>query len=243
MTQDRNSGAALLVAVGLAVGGWFIGHGFVEARSADRFVTVKGVAEREVKADLALWPLRLNVGANDLSQAQATVARNTAQILVFLARHGIDTSQAEIQGVRVTDMYARQYGGDVGPNRFIITQTVMVRSDDPDRVFAASQSVGDLVDAGVVLSSGEEWGPGGPTFLFTGLNALKPAMIGEATASARAAAQKFAEDANSDIRGIRRANQGVFVILPRDQAPGVQEQNQLFKTVRVVGTIEYLLDD
>jgi hypothetical protein len=243
MNTDRYSGAAVLLAIGLGVGGWFIGHGFVEARSADRYVTVKGVAEREVKADLALWPLRLNVGDNDLARAQARVARNTAQVMAFLDRHAIDTAQAELQGVRVTDLYARAYGGDAGPNRFIITQTVMVRSTDPDKIFAASQNVGDLVNAGVVLSSGEEWGPGGPTFLFTGLNELKPEMIAEATASARAAAQKFAEDASSEIRGIRRANQGMFVILPRDQAPGVQEQNQLFKTVRVVSTIEYLLDD
>ena len=106
MSTDRYSGAALLLAIGLGLGGWFIGHGFVEARSADRFVTVKGVAEREVKADLALWPLRLNVGANDLSQAQASVARNTAHVMAFLARHGIDTSQAEIQGVRVTETAA-----------------------------------------------------------------------------------------------------------------------------------------
>lgn len=243
MNADRYSGAAVLVAIGLAVGGWFIGHGFVEARSADRFVTVKGVSEREVKADLALWPVRLSVGDNDLSRAQATIARNTAQVMAFLARHAIDTSQAELQGLRVTDQYARLYGGDAGPNRFIITQTVMVRSDDPDKIFAASQSVGDLVDAGVVLSSGEEWGPGGPTFLFTKLNDLKPEMIAEATASAREAAQTFAEDASSEIRGIRRANQGVFVILPRDQATGVQEETQLYKTVRVVTTIEYLLDD
>ena len=119
----------------------------------------------------------------------------------------------------------------------------MVRSDDPDRILEASQAVGELVEAGVVLSSGEEWGPGGPTFLFTRLNDLKPEMIGEATDKAREAAEQFAQDARSQISGIRRANQGVFVILPRDQAAGIAEQNQLFKTVRVVSTIEYLLQD
>jgi len=120
---------------------------------------------------------------------------------------------------------------------------VMVRSSDPDRIFAASQAVGDLIDAGVVLSSGEEYGPGGPTFVFTRLNDLKPEMIAEATASARVAAQQFAQDSRSDIAGIRRANQGVFVILPRDEAPGIAEQTQLFKKVRVVSTIDYLLKD
>lgn len=244
MNADRYSGAAVLLAVGIALGGWFVGHGFVKARSADRYVTVKGVSEREVKADLALWPLRLVAADNDLARAQSTLARNTREVMAFLARHEIDTAQAELQGIRVVDAYAQLYGGNANvPNRFIITQTVMVRSRDPDKIFAASQNVGDLVDAGVVLSSGEEWGPGGPTFVFTGLNDLKPAMIAEATASAREAAVQFAQDSRSDIAGIRRANQGVFVILPRDEAPGVAEQNQLFKKVRVVSTIDYLLKD
>ena len=244
MNPDRYSGAAVLLAIGIALGGWFVGHGFVKARSGDRFVTVKGVSEREVKADLALWPLRLVVGDNDLSRAQTTLARNTREVMAFLARHEIDTAQADLQSIRVVDAYAQLYGGNANvPNRFIITQTVMVRSSDPDRIFAASQNVGDLVDAGVVLSSGEEWGPGGPTFVFTRLNDLKPAMIAEATASAREAAEQFAQDSRSDIAGIRRANQGVFVILPRDEAPGIAEQNQLFKKIRVVSTIDYLLKD
>ncbi len=244
MSSDHVTRAALVLAAGVAVGGWFVGHGFASGRSADRFVTVKGLAERDVKADLALWPLRLIVGDNDLSTAQATMARNTAEVLGFLARHDVDTTQAELQGFRVVDAFAQPYGGNANaPNRFVITQTVMVRSSDPDGIFAASQDVGRLVAAGVVLSSGEEWGPGGPTFIFTRLNDLKPEMIAEATASAREAAQRFADDANSQIGGIRRANQGVFVILPRDQAPGAREENQLFKTVRVVSTIEYLLED
>ncbi len=234
----------VIIALGVAMGGWFVGHGFVSGRTADRFVTVKGVSEREVKADLALWPLNLSVTDNDLTSAQATLGRNTDHVLRFLARHDIDTSLVELQGFRVTDLLAQRYGGDPGyRSRFIISQTMMVRSDDPDRILAASQAMGELVEAGVVLSSGEEWGPGGPTFLFTNLNDLKPEMIGEATAKAREAAEQFAEDANSRISGIRRANQGVFVILPRDQAAGVAEQNQLFKTVRVVSTIEYLLQD
>jgi len=242
MTTPRPIINHAVLALGVALAGWFIGHGFVSGRSVDRFVTVKGVSERDVKADLALWPL--NVTDNDLSRAQATLRRNSERVLEFLARYDIDTTSAELQGFRVTDLLAQRYGGD--PNlrsRFIISQTIMVRSDDPDRILEASQNVGELVEAGVVLSSGEEWGPGGPTFLFTRLSDLKPEMIGEATAKAREAAEQFAQDSRSRVSGIRRANQGVFVILPRDQAAGITEQNQLFKTVRVVSTIEYLLQD
>jgi hypothetical protein len=78
--------------------------------------------------------------------------------------------------------------------------------------------------------------------VFTGLNKLKPEMIGEATARAREGAEQFARDSRSSIGGIRRASQGVFEILPRDQADGISEASQITKTVRVVSTIDYALN-
>jgi hypothetical protein len=106
---------------------------------------------------------------------------------------------------------------------------------------ATSQRVSELVGAGVVLSSSGEYGMGGPTFVFSRLNQLKPSMVAEATANARAAAEQFAKDSRSALGEIRRASQGVFVILPRDQAPGVNESAQLQKIVRLVSTVQYAL--
>jgi Uncharacterized protein conserved in bacteria len=106
--------------------------------------------------------------------------------------------------------------------------------------------VGELVNAGIPLSSGQ-YGATGPTYVFRKLNDLKPSMIAEATAEARKSAEQFAKDSKSRLGGIHRANQGVFVILPRDAASdsdrgmGMGEQSQMFKLVRVVTTVEYLL--
>jgi len=233
--------AALIIAVGIALGGLFAGAGLARARAADRYVTVKGVAEREVQADLALWPLRVAATDNDLAAAQATVQRSFERIRAFLRRNGIDSTQTELQEVQVTDNFAQSYRprGEIAM-RFIVRQTLMVRSTQPATVLATSQRMGELVSAGVVLSS-EEYGGGGPTFLFTKLNDVKPAMIAEATANAREAAQQFAKDSRTSLRGIRQASQGVFIILPRDQAPGISEQGQINKIVRVVSTVEYFL--
>ncbi|HEY7113152.1 MAG TPA: hypothetical protein VIA45_09500 [Thermoanaerobaculia bacterium] len=44
-------------------------------------------------------------------------------------------------------------------------------------------------------------------------------MIAEATARGREAAEQFARDSKSRVGGIHRASQGLFEILPRDQAP------------------------
>jgi hypothetical protein len=238
---DRPLFPALILALGFALGGLFIGHGFANGRATDRYVEVKGLAEREVMADLALWPLRYVATGDDLAVAQAGITRSTRQVFTFLGRHGIDTSAVQLQALEVSDAFANRFPGERGGPRFVIQQTVMVRSPKPEVVMAASQRVSDLVAAGVVLSSSGEYGLGGPTFVFTRLNQLKPSMVAEATANARAAAEQFAKDSRSALGDIRHANQGVFVILPRDQAPGVNEGGQLQKIVRLVSTVQYFL--
>ncbi|HEU5185352.1 MAG TPA: SIMPL domain-containing protein [Gemmatimonadaceae bacterium] len=241
MTTDRTVVGSAILAAGLLLAGLLVGVGFAKGRDADRYVTVKGVSEREARADLAIWPLGVVAADDDLGRAHASVQRSVREIKAFLVRNQIDTTDVTLQQFVVNDALTNQYAGAQVTTRFVIRQTVVVRSTQPERVAAASQRVGELVSAGVVLSSGGEYGPGGPTYVFTKLNDLKPPMIAEATARARESAEQFARDARSELGGIRRANQGIFEILPRDQAPGIFEGNQILKTVRVVSTVEYLL--
>ncbi len=242
MPADNPLLRTVVLASGIAVAGLLIGAGVSRVRLADRYVTVKGISEREVRADLAIWPLRIVAASDDLTAANTQLQGSLEKIRTFLANAKIDPSQAELQDFSVTDAQTNQYsGGAVAGARFVIRQTVVVRSTNPQLIQAASQRVSELVSAGVVLSSGGEYGSGGPTFIFTGLNELKPKMIGEATARARESAEQFARDSRSSIGGIRRASQGVFEILPRDQASGISESSQIVKTVRVVSTIDYSL--
>ena len=232
---------AVIVALGLAVAGMFVGGGISKGRTADRFVTVRGVSEREAKADLALWPIRFVAADNDLARAQIRITESADKVRAFLTKNGIDAARVEVSQYNVVDTQANQYGSRDTASRFIIQQTIMVRSNTPDVVFEASQKVSELVNGGVILNS-SEGGGGGPTYLFTKLNDIKPPMIAEATASARQSAEQFAKDSGSALGSIRQATQGYFSILPRDQAPGIEEAHQRQKIVRVVTTVEYYLN-
>ncbi len=229
---------ALILGLGVALAGYFAGSGFLRSRSADRFVSVKGVAERNVEADLALWPIRHVATDDDLGRAQAAIEAHQKAIVEFLGRSGIDAGKVRLQGLEVEDRHAQTWVQGAVQSRFVITQTIIVRSNDVAKVQIASQKVGELVDAGVALGGGGS----GPTYLFTRLNDYKPQMIAEATAAAREAATKFAQDSGSRLGGIRRASQGVFEIQPRDRAPGISEESQPEKTLRVVTTVDYLLE-
>jgi uncharacterized protein YggE len=156
---------AALVALGLVGAGALVGANIPRLRTADRTVTVKGVAEREARADLAIWPLRLVATDDDLTAANARLAANAQAVRAFLAAQGLGpgaNTAVAVQDFTVTD--ARSNQGSYAPgSRFVIRETVVVRSTDVARVQAAAQRVADLVGAGVVLSSGQEYGAAGPT--------------------------------------------------------------------------------
>ena len=233
--------SALVLGMGVALGGWFVGHGFLEGRLAERYVTVKGIAERTVKANLALWPIRFVATGNDLAQVRTEIDREAQSVKAFLMAQGIPQEEIELQSLNVTDLHAETYRSGPVESRFIVSQTLMVRSPNVDRIAAAGQRQAELVDQGVVLTTEAGRGGGGPYYLFTQLTKFKPEMIIEATKNARTAAAQFAADSESALGGIHRANQGLFEILPRDNTPGTMQQQQMHKTLRVVSTVQYLL--
>jgi hypothetical protein len=241
MAREEGIAAAVL-ALGIAAGGWFIGQGFAKGRAADRYVTVKGISERDVGANMALWPIRYVATDDSLARAQSAVRQSREKVLEFLKRHQIDPASVTVHRLQVTDRMADAYRSGPAASRYIVAETLMVRTENTEVVARASQAVSELVDAGVVLHS--EMGPSsGPTYLFTKLNDLKPAMIAEATASARQAAEQFAKDSGAELGGIRQANQGLFVIMARDRAQGINEEQERDKTVRVVSTVDFYLRD
>src|SRR5690554_7435705 len=185
--------AALILGLSAIMSASLIIDGLTDLSTGDRYVRVKGVAEREVNADLALWPIRFVATGVSLSEAQDKARSSRNAIMAFLKLQAIGDSAVELQRLDVTDTRANPYQDNNNEQKFIISQTLMVRSEDIEKIRQAAQGVSELVDSGVVLSS--DYGPSGPTYLFNGLNDIKPDMIAEATASAREAASQFAEDA------------------------------------------------
>lgn len=223
-----------LLALGLIVGGAFIGQGVVNARVGDRSVTVRGLAERNVKADLALLPLRFTASGEVLADVQARIDGDLAIVRQFLTAQGYPAEAVALGRLEVADRLSREYANQDGGPRFILAQTVIVRTTDVDRVQRTTRALNDLVRQGVVLQDFS-----GPTYVFTKLNDVRPAMIAQATASARTGAEQFAEDSGAPLGSIQRATQGSFEILARDEIG--DESQSPDKKVRVVTTISYRL--
>ena len=216
--------------------GWLVGNAAVRIKKFDRTVVVKGLSEREVPADIAIWPLTYQEASNDLNALFGALQRKNAQITEFLTGHGIAADDITVGAPTVNDLYAQSYG-DKGNivYRFTANSTVTVYSSNVEAVRKAMKDVITLGKQGVALS-GEGY-QNQTRFEFSGLAKLKPEMVEEATKNARAVAEKFAEDSESRLGRIHSAQQGQFSIEDRDST------TPYIKKVRVVSTVEYHLAD
>ncbi|HTM21573.1 MAG TPA: SIMPL domain-containing protein [Kofleriaceae bacterium] len=232
--QTRPVLAAVVIALGLAAAGWFAADGMARLRTADRYVTVKGSAEKIVDADLVVWPLSQTVGGNELGAVQARLEANTRTIRDFLGGAGFRDTEIVVSPPRLEDRWTYAYGDNRPPERYRYSNTVTLRTNRVREALAALRRSGDIVARGVLLNTEEG---GGPQFEYTRLNQIKPSLIAEATANARASAEQFAKDSGARIGGIRSANQGVVSIENRDAG------SPQIKKIRVVTTVEYFLRD
>lgn len=238
--SERSAGGAfvlgLFICLGLAALGWFAGDAALRVKALDRTVTVKGLSEKEVPADIAIWPITFNEVDNELSALIASIeAKNTA-IIGFLESNGFSADEVTVAPPAITDRQAQGYlDADRMKFRYAAVSTLTVYTKQVERVLSARTRLAELGKQGIALA-GQDYNAR-TEFLFTGLNELKPGMVEEATKQARAVAEKFAQDSQSGLGRIKTAQQGQFSISDRDS------NNPHIKNVRVVSTVEYYLSD
>lgn len=235
--------AGFFIAVGLGTAAAMLGQNLIEMRRAERIVTVKGLSEREVEADIASWriPFRGTAGDRQAAVTEALKARDI--VIAFSEAGGLQRSELTVEPftLRVERNFLTLDGEQREQIRYVASGAVRLRSSNTGAISALTAETPNLLDRGVLLGDGDYGETPRAEYLFTGINEIKPEMIAEATQSARQAAQRFAEDSGSEIGRIASANQGVVQFLARDG--DYDERFERFKVIRVVSTVRYQLVD
>lgn len=235
---ERSSGlngiiAAAIFSIGVVTGGWVLGNGLTRAKFADRSVTVRGLAERDVTADLATWTVGTSAVGSDLGALQAKADRDGEAVIAFLKAKGFGPDEIEAGGISVN-----QYNDSNGRANITIRRKVQLRTTKVMEARAAFAGQAELMRQGVVFDSDG----GGMVYSFTKLNEVKPPMIAAATKNAREGAEQFAKDSGAGVGEIKSASQGYFSIIPRDgDSSGAAASASPFQKVRVVTTIDFYL--
>ncbi|MGN0086122.1 MAG: SIMPL domain-containing protein [Alloprevotella sp.] len=226
---------AILLAAAIAIVGGCLYAGLSTLSNRDRAVSVRGLAEREVKADHVIWPVVYKTTGNNLAAIYADLAQAEQRITAFLTKGGVKKDDISTDAPQIVDLNADRYSQQQpGRDRYTVTYIVTVSSAEVDKVRQLMSQVGDLLKEGIAISAGEY--DSKVQYEFTGLNQIKPEMIEQATRNAREAAQKFAADSDSELGKIKRATQGLFTIEDRDQ------YTPYIKKVRVVTSVDYYLE-
>lgn len=226
----------LCIVIGLSSLGYLLGDAAIRFKEYERTVTVKGLSEREYKADIVIWPIQFSVASNDLGEIYRLIDISSEKIKAFLEKAGVGAAEISYSSPAITDKSAQQYGNQSKAEfRYTASQTVTVYSEDIETVRSVMERMSNLGKQGIVFTAGNYQSQ--TEYIFTRLNEVKPEMIEEATRKAREVAGKFASDSKSTLGKIQKASQGQFSINDRDK------NNPHIKKVRVVSTVAYYLSD
>ncbi len=239
MTKEHSTLlAAAIVAIGIATAGCALRSGIIAFKTLDREVTAKGLAEKEVVADKATWPLRFKLLSNDPTELYNRIEAATKTIVAFLRQGGIAESEISVAAPTIVDQQANMsYSTEEVRYRYKANCTVTVVTRDVERVRTLVGRQAELMRQGIAIVGNEYEEGNAVTYEFTALNDIKPEMISSALQAARTTAERFAADSNSRLGKIRTAQQGQFSIETRDQT------TPWLKQVRVVSTVVFYLDD
>ncbi len=239
MDTQSNRGLTIIggaIFLGLVAFGLLLSNAAITFKEYERTVTVKGLSEQEHLADVVIWPIQFSEASNRLENIYTSLESSAQKVRTFLTENGFEEDEISISAPLVTDKSAQRYGGSNDSEfRYVATQTVTVYSEKVEEVRLVMTQLADLGKQGITLS-GDEY-QNRTEYLFNSLNEVKPQMIEDATKEARAVAEKFAEDSNSELGKIKTAYQGQFSISPRDN------NNPHIKNIRVVSTVVYYLSD
>ena len=188
------------------------------------YVEVKGLSEKIVKADTAIWSMNFEIKSNNIDTLYSDIEKNITTIKTFLKEKGFEESEINVAPVNIyQDTYKEAL------YRYNSNNQLSVYTKKVDQAKAASNETLQLVKKGVVLNQNSI------SFEFSDLNSIKPEMLAEAIKNARETAGQFADNSGSSVGSIARGNQGVFDITEKD--PGSPE----YKKIRVVSTLRFLL--
>ncbi len=234
MAKIINNGAGI-GAIGFIIGMLLLGSqirkGITHFADKDRCVTVKGLSEKEVKADKVTWSIGTKVTGNDLPALYEGINVQTDKIKKFLTQNGLNEKDITVNPPSISDLEAREWGENNKSFRYIVSTNITVATDKVEQVNKTIFKQAELLKQGVAIENSYA------NYDYASFQKMKPEMMAEAIKNARKTAEQFAEASNSSLGEIRTAGQGQFEIENRD------ENTPYIKKMRVVTTITYSLKD
>lgn len=227
---------SIVIGLGIALAGLFVMWGLNSISNRERLVSVRGFAEREVKADYVIWPITIKGTANTLKEINDKVMKQQRDLQSWLVSNNILKKDIQTSSPEVTDRSTQYNYKPSRDKHYVYSFVTTISTSNVDLVKNLTLRTGELLHKDIWVET-ESYDTPNTEYIYTKLAEIKPKMIEQATKNAREAAEQFAKDSNSKIGKIKSAQQGNFSISSRDQF------TPFIKHVRVVTRVDYFIDD
>lgn len=235
----------LLLAIGMASAAFILGVQAKRAVSGQQSISVKGLAEKPIKADNAEWTITIGVTNATQAGALQDLAAEREVVEAFLTKHGLTsetwTIEVETLGPHYEEIFVKDIPRQV-QNGFDAYQNIRVTSRDLTKITAANKAFIQLRAENHPVSAQA------PNYLVSNLEAVKMSLIADATKNARSRATEFVKQDGVKVGVMKSASQGAFYILPvggsadDDSYGGIYDKSTIDKVARVVVTVVYNIE-
>lgn len=233
----------IIIALAIVLAAWLLGRAYTYKYRSQDTIVVTGLGETEFASDLIVWSGELVYETQDVASGYAQLERNKKKVIDFVTSRGLKAEQIVFKFVNVYKQTEPVYNaaGNYAGQRFTghrLSQGFSIESADVDKVESISREISALIAQGVSIEAYQ------PSYYYTKLDDVKLSLIEQASADARARAEKIAENAGTAIGRVASAKMGVFQITGANSneefsAGGSFNTSSRQKKARITMKVEY----
>lgn len=233
--------SACVIALGLGSTGWLIRDGVQNSKEGVRVITVRGFSERIMKADYGTWRMHVRLGGNDHQELETRIEDVRKRLTDFLLSKGLTLEELDFGPRRLSDRSSDWGGYKPEDNRYVVTDTILVKTKKIDALIKSLSSIGELASQGVANFEGD------PQFFVTNYDAFRNDMITEAIQGAQKTAVHVVQGTGLRVKGLKTISQGAFSVtgeINNGDTGGTDWQESIspVKKIRVVTTCVFYLE-
>ncbi|MBJ7393209.1 MAG: SIMPL domain-containing protein [Candidatus Nanopelagicales bacterium] len=227
--------SSILVSLAIFAGLWFISGGLSE--KGKKGITVTGSAQVETTADTAVWNIYINTQLPTISAAVTKVDADTKVLTEYLISQGILGSEITTYGVSTSTAFevanGTQTSNIIG---YVANNTLRIRTKEVQKIKTATQNIGQVLQTGISASSGS------PEYFISNLAILRPKVIEEAVADAKARATAMVAAIGGTVGEPISGSSGSVQVNPPDSVEseyGSYDTSTIEKSVRAVVSVTF----
>lgn len=232
------------LSVGLIGAGLVLSHGAQQVAAAREKITVKGTAEKSIRADKAQWSTYVSIRADNIAAGIPALQTAVDQVIARLTADDlVKTTDLQLADWTAEPIYQRLDNGyDGAVIGYTLNRKIGIVLNDVNVPTQLNQRIEQLIQQGVTVSNGDT------QYLVSNLEDIKLSLIGEATENAHDRAVEFAKSGGITVGTMQSASQGVFQIrapLSTDESEygGEYDTSTIDKIARVVVTVDYAIQN